>query len=128
MARCYSAICAGLLVSLCTSGPVAAGTTVLPLPGIGALGTGTIGEGGRQPFGSSGVDDPLRGLGRQVNPLDAPIQGDLDRYRDDITPFPTLPPQPDLTPYLSPRPPMRPWLRRPGLGPGGIGARDIWLR
>ena len=73
-----------LLAGLATgaTGAAGQGLTLTPPPPGGVV----LDQGGRQPFGSSGLDDPLRGLGRTVNPLDAPIQGDLDRYRDQPLP------------------------------------------
>ena len=98
-----------LLAGLATgiSGASGQGFTLTPPPPGGVV----LDEGGRQPFGSSGLDDPLRGLGRTVNPLDAPIQSDLDRYRNEPLPVPTGP----ATGLKPVRPPPRPGC--PGTAP-----------
>ena len=100
---------AGVAIVLLAVAAGAAAAQPLPLTPLTPPVMPVPGQGGRQPFGSSGIDDPLRGLGRQVNPLDAPIQGDLGRYLDDPLPGPVP------APLRSVQPPPRPVC--PGLGP-----------
>ena len=104
-----------LLAGLATgaTGAAGQGLTLTPPPPGGVV----LDQGGRQPFGSSGLDDPLRGLGRSVNPLDAPIQGDLDRYRDQPLPVPKGP----ATGVAPVRPPPRPGCAATVPSPGRAG-------
>ncbi|MCA8880267.1 MAG: hypothetical protein KDA73_09995 [Rhodobacteraceae bacterium] len=99
MGRFRDVVLSACLAGIAAGGPVAGqDLRVGPVPGAGPLYPMDLG--GRLPFGSPDYADPLNGLGKPGNPLDAPIEGDFDRYRNLPEPVPM--PRPVVRPVVPP--------------------------